>query len=65
LPAGACVITPGTQLPGAAATDQARTTTPAAALALGASHLVFGRAVVKAADPVAALQRLRDSLGGS
>lgn len=61
-PAGFCIVTPGTQLPDAAATDQARSTTPAQALAGGATHLVFGRAVVKAADPLAALQRLRESL---
>jgi orotidine-5'-phosphate decarboxylase len=38
---------------------QARTATPAEALKAGASHLVLGRAVTGAADPVEALRRIQ------
>lgn len=59
LPDDALVVTPGVALPGDAAGDHARTATPGAAFAAGASHVVVGRAVTRAADPVAALRRLR------
>jgi orotidine-5'-phosphate decarboxylase len=42
---------------------QARTATPAEALAAGASHLVLGRAVTAAADPRAAFERVRAEIG--
>jgi orotidine-5'-phosphate decarboxylase len=54
LPAGMLIVTPGTQMPGEAGNDQARATTPAQALKAGATHLVVGRGVTKAADPLAA-----------
>lgn len=38
--------------------DQQRTATPHAALRAGATHLVIGRPITAAADPLAALQRL-------
>ncbi|MGO9197689.1 MAG: orotidine-5'-phosphate decarboxylase [Acidimicrobiales bacterium] len=47
-------VVPGIRLPGAGTDDQARTATPAAALAMGADLLVIGRTVTRAEDPEAA-----------
>ena len=57
------VVVPGTRLPGADVHDQARTDTPEAALAAGASILVIGRAVTAAPDPSAAAAALSAGLG--
>ena len=59
------VVTPGIRLPGAEVDDQARVATPAQAARAGASHLVIGRAVTAAADPAAALKKVRRSLESS
>jgi len=56
------VVVPGTRPPGADTHDQARTDTPAAALAAGADLLVVGRAVTAAANRRAAAQSLVASL---
>lgn len=56
------VITPGVRPAGAALDDQARVATPAEALAAGASHLVIGRPITRAADPVAAAAEILASL---
>lgn len=61
---GKLIVTPGIRPAGAAANDQKRIATPAAALAAGANHVVVGRPVTQAADPVAALQDILDSLDG-
>jgi orotidine-5'-phosphate decarboxylase len=45
------LITPGVRPPGAGADDQARTATPAQAIADGADLLVVGRPITGAADP--------------
>jgi len=55
LPPSALIVTPGTQLPGDTRTDQARTATPAEAVRAGATHLVIGRSISRAADPLAAM----------
>ncbi|MBW3549131.1 MAG: orotidine-5'-phosphate decarboxylase, partial [Actinobacteria bacterium] len=52
------VVVPGTRPPGADAHDQARTDTPAAALAAGADLLVVGRVVTAAPDRAAAAAAL-------
>ncbi|WP_406402073.1 orotidine-5'-phosphate decarboxylase [Streptomyces sp. NBC_00879] len=57
------IVTPGVTLPGESPTEHARPGTPRAAVAAGASHVVVGRAVTRAADPVAALRRVRADLG--
>ena len=48
------IVTPGTQLAGEAKSDQTRTATPAQAILAGATHLVIGRSITRAPDPVAA-----------
>jgi orotidine-5'-phosphate decarboxylase len=58
------LVTPGIRLPGGEAHDQARFATPAQAARAGADYLVVGRAVTAAADPVAALEKVRRSLEG-
>lgn len=56
------LLIPGIRIPGGAAHDQARTVTPEAALAAGASYLVLGRAVTEAPDPREALTTVRRAL---
>jgi orotidine-5'-phosphate decarboxylase len=56
------LVTPGIRLPGGDQGDQARTVTPAEAIALGADYLVIGRPITTAADPVATLHRIRESI---
>jgi orotidine-5'-phosphate decarboxylase len=60
LPADMLIVTPGTQMPGDAGNDQARTTAPIEALRAGATHLVVGRGVTKAPDPLAAFMAICD-----
>ncbi|HEV2071280.1 MAG TPA: orotidine-5'-phosphate decarboxylase [Acidimicrobiales bacterium] len=56
------VVVPGTRPAGTDTHDQARTDTPAAALAAGADLLIVGRAVTAASNRRAAAQSLVDSL---
>lgn len=56
------ILVPGIRLEGGATHDQARVVTPAEAVAAGANYLVVGRAVTAAADPRAAMQRVREAL---
>ncbi|MDH6136633.1 orotidine-5'-phosphate decarboxylase [Kitasatospora sp. MAA4] len=58
----ALVVTPGITLPGESPTEHARPGTPRAAIAAGASHVVVGRTITGAADPVAALRLVRANL---
>ena len=53
-----CLVTPGIRPAGAAAGDQKRVATPAAAIADGADYLVVGRPVTQAADPRAAAEQI-------
>lgn len=59
---GMALMVPGIRPRGSAADDQARTLTPAEALAAGADHLVIGRPITAAADPAAAARTILDSL---
>lgn len=61
---GACVVTPGVEVPGAAVPDQARTVTVADAIASGADILVVGRGVRNAADPSSMLRSIQASFEG-
>ncbi len=47
------IVTPGVRSAGAAAADQKRVATPAQAIRDGASYLVIGRQITRAADPEA------------
>jgi orotidine-5'-phosphate decarboxylase len=58
----ALLVTPGVRSAGAAKGDQKRVATPAQAIRDGASHLVIGRQVSRAADPVAALAAIREEI---
>ncbi len=55
-------LVPGIRLTGGDAHDQRRVITPAAAVVAGARWLILGRAVTGAADPVAAMMRVRSAL---
>lgn len=55
---GRLIVTPGVRPAGAAAGDQKRIATPAAALAAGADHIVVGRPVWAAPDPQAAARAI-------
>jgi len=59
LPAGTLFVTPGVRPAGSAVGDQKRIATPADAVRGGATHLVVGRPILRAADPVAAARAVR------
>ena len=57
-------VTPGIRPASAAADDQRRVLTPGAAMAAGSTHLVVGRPVTQAVDPMAALAAIESELVG-
>ena len=61
--AGFCLVTPGIRSADAAADDQSRIMTPRAALDAGASYLVIGRPITRAADPLAVLEQITNDTG--
>jgi len=58
-------VVPGIRPRGSEAGDQKRIATPGAALSAGASILVVGRPVTRAADPVAALDAIVEEMAGA
>ncbi|AVV33504.1 MULTISPECIES: orotidine-5'-phosphate decarboxylase [Cobetia] len=56
-------VTPGIRPSFAQAGDQRRTMTPGEAMAAGSTHLVIGRPVTQADDPLAALALIEQELG--
>jgi len=58
-------VTPGIRTSGDDTDDQKRTSTPEAAVGLGANLLVIGRSITAADDPVAAAAAIGASLGDS
>jgi orotidine-5'-phosphate decarboxylase len=60
--AGRLIVTPGVRPAGAALGDQKRVATPAEAIAAGADHIVVGRPIWAAHDPLAAARAVLDSL---
>ena len=63
LKSGTIFVTPGVRPAGAAVGDQKRVATPAEAVRDGATHLVVGRPILAAADPVAAALAIRAEMG--
>lgn len=59
-----CLVTPGIRPADAAADDQSRIMTPRAAMENGASYLVIGRPVTRAPDPLEALEKISEQIGG-
>lgn len=58
VPEGFMIVTPGVRPEGADINDQQRIATPQDALLHGASHVVVGRPITRAPDPVAATQSI-------
>ncbi|MCK2043808.1 orotidine-5'-phosphate decarboxylase [Chromohalobacter sp. TMW 2.2308] len=56
-------VTPGIRPSASNGDDQRRTLTPARALAAGSTHLVIGRPVTQALDPMAALVDIEHEIG--
>ncbi len=54
----ALIVTPGVRPAGAALGDQTRVATPSSAIKAGASHIVVGRPITAAEDPVAAYESI-------
>jgi orotidine-5'-phosphate decarboxylase len=63
--ADALVVTPGVRPVWAESGDQARISTPRAALDAGATHLVIGRPITAAVDPVAAVDQIASEIEGT
>lgn len=63
LRAGTLFVTPGVRPAGASVGDQKRVATPADAVRDGATHLVVGRPILGADDPVAAARAIRAEMG--
>ena len=59
------LVTPGVRPAGAAASDQKRVATPAAAIADGADYLVVGRPITQDPDPRAAAERIVAEIAGA
>lgn len=60
--AGFLIVTPGIRPRALEVNDQARTMTPAEAIAAGADYLVIGRPITRAADPRAAAQAIAEDI---
>jgi orotidine-5'-phosphate decarboxylase len=60
---GAILVTPGVRSAGADAGDQKRVAAPAEAMRAGATHLVIGRQVTRAASPRAEVRNIMSELG--
>ncbi len=59
---GAVLVTPGVRSAGAGKGDQKRVATPAEAMHNGATYLVIGRQVTRAADPRAEVRKILDEI---
>lgn len=59
---GAVLVTPGVRSAGAGKGDQKRVATPAEAMRNGATYLVIGRQVTRAADPRAEVRKILDEI---
>ncbi|MCC6467198.1 MAG: orotidine-5'-phosphate decarboxylase [Alphaproteobacteria bacterium] len=59
------LMVPGVRPSWAGADDQKRVMTPAEAMRAGATHLVIGRPILKAADPAEAARRIAQEIAGA
>ncbi len=59
------LVVPGVRPSWASADDQKRIMTPGDAVKAGADHLVIGRPITRAADPVGAARRIADEIAGA
>ena len=59
------LLVPGVRPAGEATHDQARVVTPGEAVRAGARYIIIGRAVTKAADPTAAMDRINQEIGAA
>ncbi|MEO6829735.1 MAG: orotidine 5'-phosphate decarboxylase / HUMPS family protein, partial [Acidobacteriaceae bacterium] len=59
------LVVPGIRPAGAAIGDQKRVVTPGEAIRAGASMLVVGRPITRAADPARAAQAILDEMDGA
>ncbi len=62
LPTGTQLVTPGVRPAGADHGDQSRVMTPADAARAGSTHIVVGRPIYQAPDPLSAAQAIRAEL---
>lgn len=62
---GMLFVVPGIRPAGMDAGDQKRFDTPAAAIKAGATHLVVGRAITSASDPVAAFDAIAEEIAAA
>ncbi|MCA0174723.1 MAG: orotidine-5'-phosphate decarboxylase [Proteobacteria bacterium] len=63
LPRDALIVTPGIQLGDGAPPDQVRVATPGQARQNGATHIVMGRSITQAADPLVAYRAAARAMG--
>jgi orotidine-5'-phosphate decarboxylase len=56
------LVTPGIRLAGGSVGDQVRVVTPLDAMRAGASHLVVGRPVTRAQDPLAVMREINSAI---
>ncbi len=61
----ALLVTPGIRMSNGDAGDQKRVATPAFAVGQGATHLVIGRPIVQAENPVKEAELMRDNMNGT
>ena len=64
LGADAYIVTPGVRPAGSQRGDQSRVATPSSAFAAGASHIVVGRPITQADDPIAAFEAIAREVDG-
>ncbi len=60
---GKLIVTPGVRPEGGSASDQKRVATPSMALSSGADHIVVGRPIWAAGDPVTAAREILSEIG--
>ena len=58
------LVSPGIRPTASAQSDQKRVMTPEQAMLAGADYLVIGRPITRAADPIAILDGIQNSLAG-